>query len=308
MIDRILFVDDDPNILSAIRRQFHNIFNIEVSDSPESALALIQSKEEFAVVVSDLNMPEMDGIQFLSRVHESAPDTIRILLTGYADVDSAISAVNDSNIFRFLTKPVHPDTLSKALKASLQQYKLVTAERELLKNTLNGIIRVLVSILSQTSLDAFSRTSRITGYVNKIATELMVPDPWQFELAAMLSQVGYIMLPKPIIATLNSGGKLTTEERNIYLSHPRIAQDMLRNIPRLDSVAQMIANQLEPYCSPGSESSQSNVVRLGASMLKIALDYDTQIISGKSHIESIETLHSRPDVYNPLMVSILSAG
>ncbi|NIQ03497.1 MAG: response regulator, partial [Nitrospinaceae bacterium] len=94
----------------------------------------------FAVVVSDMRMPDMDGIQFLSRVREHYPQTVRMMLTGYADVKTAMNAVNEGNIFRFMTKPCPPEVFEKVLSAGIEQYRLITAERDLLERTLKGSV------------------------------------------------------------------------------------------------------------------------------------------------------------------------
>lgn len=304
MNEKILFVDDDPYILSAIRRQLHRQFNVLTAEGAEPALELIRKREEFAVVVSDLRMPGMDGIQFLSRVHEYAPDTVRVMLTGHADIEAAIAAVNESNIFRFLTKPANQETLVKVLDASIQQYRLITAERELLQNTLNGSVRVLVDILSFASTAMFDRASRTSERVHRIATQLMVPNVWQFELAALLSQIGCILLPPSILTKLQDGTPLTEEEQSIFATHPETARDLLMRVPRMESIAQMIAGQLEPF--KWGATPQQGAVRLGASMLKVALDYDARLKQGMTHMEAIAYLQSKPEDYDPLIVNTLA--
>lgn len=136
MTERILCVDDEPHILEAFQRQFREQFAIETAVGGERALAAIAEHGPFAVVVSDLRMPDMDGIRLLSTIRERAPETVRILLTGYADLQAAIEAVNAGHIFRFLTKPCPSETLAKALEAGLAQYRLITAEKALLEQTL----------------------------------------------------------------------------------------------------------------------------------------------------------------------------
>jgi len=121
--------------VQALQRALRSEFHIEIAGGSEAGLQVLTRDGPFAVVVSDLRMPVMDGVQFLSRVKAVSPDSIRVMLTGQADLNAAIAAVNEGNIFRFLTKPCPPATMSKVLEASLEQYRLVTAERELLQNT-----------------------------------------------------------------------------------------------------------------------------------------------------------------------------
>ena len=133
MNKKVLFVDDDLNILSAYKRQLHKHFEVETVDSGESALKLISKQELFAVVVADMNMPGMNGVELLSKIRQETPETVRIMLTGQADISTAMDAVNEGHIYRFLTKPCPIETLAKSLTAGVEQFRLVTAEKELLE-------------------------------------------------------------------------------------------------------------------------------------------------------------------------------
>jgi DNA-binding NtrC family response regulator len=117
----LLFVDDEPNLLASCERNFRRQFRVETAAGGEAALENIAARGPFAVVVSDRQMPHMDGIRFLSLVKERAPDTVRLMLTGNADLEGAIKVVNEGNIFRFLTKPCSLEILGKAVEDALVQ-------------------------------------------------------------------------------------------------------------------------------------------------------------------------------------------
>lgn len=123
MLNRILFVDDEPNILNGYQRQLRRDFQIEIAEGSEKGILAIQNSEPFSVIVSDLKMPGMDGNQFLAKAKDMSPLSTRILLTGYADLSSAITAINNGNIFRLLTKPCDKNILSQALKDGIAQYE-----------------------------------------------------------------------------------------------------------------------------------------------------------------------------------------
>lgn len=122
MEKRILFVDDDSNILDGYRRQLRKQFDIETAEGGEKGLDIVKNSGPFAVIVSDLKMPGMDGNQFLAHVKEIAPETTRILLTGYADLRSAIEAINNGSIFRLLTKPCDKIDLIQTLENGIEEY------------------------------------------------------------------------------------------------------------------------------------------------------------------------------------------
>ncbi|MBU1707079.1 response regulator [bacterium] len=144
MSEKILIVDDEPNILEDFRRQLKRQFRdkeweiqVDTALSGEDGLQAIEVKGPYAVVVSDMKMPGMDGVEFLSRVREKNPDTVRVMLTGQPSMDTAIDAVNEGRIFRFLTKPCPPESLNKVLMAGIKEFRLVKAERKLLEKALD---------------------------------------------------------------------------------------------------------------------------------------------------------------------------
>lgn len=133
MSDKILFVDDEPAILDGLRRALHDRFLVSGADGGEQGLAKLRTDGPFAVVVSDMQMPGMNGAQFLARASEMVPDTVRILLTGHADINAAIDAVNQGNIFRFLTKPCEKHVLLEAIRKAVALYHTTIDEKKRLK-------------------------------------------------------------------------------------------------------------------------------------------------------------------------------
>ena len=137
MSDRVLLVDDDENLLSALRRQLHKEFDLATVISGELAVkAVIDAAAEarpFAVVVADMRMSGMNGIETLEQIRKIAPDTVRMMLTGNADQETAISAINRGNIFRFFCKPCPTNDLMNGIKDGVAQYRLVAGEADLLR-------------------------------------------------------------------------------------------------------------------------------------------------------------------------------
>ena len=137
MGERVLLVDDDVNLLSALHRQMHKIFNITTASSGEEAVQVVRAAKAagkpFAVVVADMRMTGLDGIETLAQICEIAPDTIRMMLTGNADQETAIKAINRGHIFRFFCKPSPTSDLVQGINDGIAQYRLATGEAELLQ-------------------------------------------------------------------------------------------------------------------------------------------------------------------------------
>ena len=131
MGEKILFVDDESPVLEGYQRLLHREFAVNTALGGHQGLAAIRANGPFAVIVSDMRMPEMNGIEFLAQVRQTAPDSVRMLLTGHAELDAAIEAVNKGNIFRFLTKPCNKPVLVDAIQSGLDQYRAAKSQREL---------------------------------------------------------------------------------------------------------------------------------------------------------------------------------
>src|SRR6266851_2891936 len=147
MNPKILCVDDEPNVLSAFERQLRKEFAVTTARDGAEALDLAARQGPFAVILSDMRMPGMTGVELLTRMRQAAPDTVRIMLTGNADQQTAVEAINEGHIFRFLTKPCAPELLARAVAAGVEQHRLIHAEKEVLEQTLRGTITVLTEVL-----------------------------------------------------------------------------------------------------------------------------------------------------------------
>ena len=238
---RIVCVDDEPRILKGLRRRLGRDYDVSIAESGAEALRLMRTTEPFQVVVSDMRMPGMTGAEFLAVARTEFPDTVRILLTGQSDLDDAIAAVNEGNIFRFLNKPCPPEVLMPALADATEHYRLIQAERELLEGTVRGSVTLLTEILGIKDPVAFNRGTRLRDHVRALAAELEVEGAWDLEVAAMLSQIGYAVVPSDIVARARAGAALSDSEQQLYDSHTKVASELLANIPRLEDVAGMIA-------------------------------------------------------------------
>jgi response regulator RpfG family c-di-GMP phosphodiesterase len=306
-MDKILFVDDEENILSAFRREFRKEFEIDTATDAEEGLRTVAARGPFAVIVSDFRMPKADGNRFLAAVKKIAPDSVRVMLTGHADVNMAMQAVNEGSVFRFLTKPCPSDTLGKVLTDAIQQYRLVTAERELLENTLRGSIKVLTELLGLVNPEAFGRCSRIRDRVRKIAEQMKLPNLWQLETAALLSQIGCVIFPEDVLKRWYRNEQLTQEESQLFTMHPEVGSGLIANIPRMEEIAEIIKYQEKHFDGTGFplESRSGSTTPIGAKILKVALDLDVLEAAGVSPEEALRTLRERKGWYDPRILAAL---
>lgn len=293
MAERVLFVDDEPNILSAFRRQIRSYTKaeIETNSSALQALEWIATKGPYSVVVSDMMMPEMTGIEFLGKVKEIAPNTVRIMLTGHAERSVAIQAINEGSIFRFLSKPCSSELLTKALNDGFEQYRLICAEKELLSKTLSGSIKVLTDILQILDPIGFGQVLSVRDDLKAVCSAAGLKSSWDVELAAMLAGIGQVVIPNKVALKIRAHEELNAEERHIVERVPEVGYELLRNIPRLDKVAEYVKFQKQDF-------SKHPNIPLGASILRIVMEFNELQVKGytiTAALEQIEAWSGRYD-------------
>lgn len=310
MMEKILLVDDDPRLLSSCERTLRRQFEIETADSGEAGLTRVVERGPFAVVVSDRQMPRMDGIEFLSKVKERAPDSIRIMLTGNADLDGAVRVVNEGGIFRFLLKPCPPEALAKALTDAQAQYRLVVAEKELLNKTLNGSIKLLTDILAIVETQSFGRAQLLRNEIATLTERLRVSNAWEIHLAVMLASIGHVTIPPETLVKSKSGKPLTEAEAQMMARLPETAARLLANIPRLEGVAQIVRYQDKNFDGSGqpADSVSGDAIPMGARVLKVLLDMMDLQSQGLTRAKALEQMQARPGRYDPGLLAAMRAS
>jgi hypothetical protein len=238
-----------------------------------------------------------------------------MVLTGQADLDSTIKAVNEGRIFRFLLKPCDSDTLQDVLKSGIEQYRLVNAEKLLLENTLNATVKVLCDVLGMINPVAHRRAQQIRLYAERAAEALRLnAGMWQYRLAAMLSQLGCITMPIEALARAQNGSPLSDDERRLFESHPAVAGQLIGSIPRLDVVAAMVAGQMNV---PARDLSQGDPAtwapeKIGAAILWAAVRFDRHISMGRMPEQAaqlvLQAAPGLPLAITEAMVDAISSG
>ncbi|HCS41186.1 MAG TPA: hypothetical protein DIW44_16630 [Anaerolineaceae bacterium] len=301
----ILIVDDDENLLLSFERNFRRSYTVLTAMSGKEGLQKITDNKKIALVISDMNMPEMDGIEFLSRVKKVNPTITRIMLTGKADLNVAIQAVNEGSIFRFLTKPTTPEMLERIINDGLEQYRLINSEKVLLSQTLNGSLDIINEVLGLTNPVAFGRSSRIKKIVTHIISKSDLENTWQYDLAATFCLIGYISIPQPIQEKIYKDIELDKAEKELVSKTPQIAFDLIKRIPRFEPIAEMILNQNKPFHQ--YKNAVQDPVSIGAQILKLAIDLDGLITSGWQSDEiKLKMINDAEHNYNPhLTVTLL---
>lgn len=305
---RILCVDDEPRVLAGLARTLGMDYDVTTAVGPEEGLALLRRDPGFAVIISDLKMPGMDGIEFLTASRDLVPDAVRILLTGYADVQSSIRAVNQGHVFRFMTKPCPPADLRLAIDAALRQHDLVAHERVLLEQTLRGCMTMFSVALEFANPDVFGRASRLrqlaAATFRRTGRELC----WETDVAAMLVVVPFATLPSETATRHARGAPLSEEERAMVDRLPAQAEQLVASIPRMDGVQRILryaTRRFDGVGPPPADDRAGADIPLGSRVLKLVWDFAALEDLGNEAVEVVRVIRGRAGWYDPDLVEAL---
>jgi CheY-like chemotaxis protein len=306
---RVVCVDDEPQVLSGLSLHLRRRYDVETATSGAAALELLTRQPRAAVLISDMRMPGMTGAELLARASQQFPDTTRILLTGQADIDSAISAVNDGHVFQFLVKPCPPPQLLSAVDAGAELHRRILAEQALLEQTLHGSIKMLTEVMSLTNPVSFGRAQRIKNHVSALCDKLEITERWQVEVAAMLSQLSTFTLPPETLERLYYGAPLTPEEQAMVERAPDATEHLLSHIPRLELVRELLSSYSKPFKKPEKTepSVEAGRPQRLAQILRVSSDFDTLEAQGLSTGVALTTLKGRADQYDPQVLAAFLA-
>lgn len=317
-LPRVLFVDDESNILQSVRRVMRKSdVELETTTSPEEALQLVD-RHRFAVVVSDQRMPGMGGVELLEKVRVASPDTIRIILTGYADVQASVDAINKGAVYRYLQKPWEDDDLRATVKQGVDQYLLLQENRRLqelterqneelkdlnenlkqkvmertwevlrlnqqLEGSFMGAIHAMARIGEMHSRVVGSHAKRVALVSVELAKELGMNgrELSQVEIAAMLHDIGKTVI-NPIILK-KPDHELDHAERAVMREHPVQGEAIVRMVPNNDEAATFVRHHHECFDGTGyPEERRASEIPLGARIIAVANAYDKLLNSSTS--------------------------
>lgn len=300
MSNKVLCVDDDANILTGITRNLRKQFDIDTAVGSLAALKMIEKECPYAVIVSDMQMPGMSGVEFLNITRQKYPDTVRVMLTGNADQKTATDAVNRGQIFQFLNKPCPPEKLAEVLTSGIKQYRLVTAERELLENTLNGSVKVLMEILSLSDPASFGRGQAVRDQARQVAEVLELKSTWELDLAVMLCPIGCVSLPAELNQKARAGEVLSGAEKDAVARVPQVGHDLLSKIPRLEAVARIVLYQNKNHDGTGfpSDTIKGDEIPLEARIIRVLADLAQLEAKKIPRFKALEQLRQHTGVYD----------
>ena len=309
---RVLLVDDEPDNLALLYRTLRGKYDITKTTSPVEALDIL-SKNKIDLVISDHKMPEMDGVEFLKRVYDKYPDTMRLLVTAYTDSTILIDAINYAKIYRYIKKPFEPSELLLTVANTLEYLQLKLDNANLindLKELFAGTIKAIIEAMDAKDAFTMGRSRRVTFYSLKIAKALNLPEDTvnKIELAAMLHDIGMIGVSDDIIYKVE---KLNDKEWEEIRNHVKHGVRILEDIKQLRDVVELIKYHHEFYNGSGYPAGlQGEAIPLGSRIISIADAYDAMVSSRayrqpRSPEQALEILHNMRGIqFDPYLVEV----
>lgn len=287
----ILIVDDEINNLQLLKRTLRGKYRIlTASNGLEGLETLKNNLDDVCLIVSDHKMPIMEGTKFLEEANIIAPDVIKILLTGFSDIEIITDAVNKCNLFQYILKPFNPDELQAVVKNGLDKFDLASSKSSILKDLKELFYKTIKSIAS--ALDAkdpytHGHSMRVTLYSIILAKELNVSEAEleRIETAGLLHDIGKIAIPQAILC---KPGRLTDDEFVIMKSHPVNSEKLIASIKKLHEVSPGVKHHHERWDGNGyPDKLAGEDIPFSARIIAIADTYDA-MTSTRSYRKALD--------------------
>lgn len=285
---KLLIVDDEEDNLALMYRTLRTKYNITKAHSAIEALEILRT-EQFDCILSDHKMPLMDGVEFLKRVNDMQPKTVRLLVTAYSDVKILIDAINYAKIYRYIKKPYSPDELLMIVEAALETYQLKLDNENLitdLKDLFSGTVKAIIEALDAKDSFTLGRSRRVAFYALKIVNKMALTpaEVSQIELAGLLHDIGMIGVAEEI---LNKTQKLSDEEYEKIKMHVHYSVKILEDIKQLYEITEIIKYHHEYYNGCGYPFGlKGEEIPLGSRIIAIADAYDS-MVSNRAYRSSL---------------------
>jgi HD-GYP domain-containing protein (c-di-GMP phosphodiesterase class II) len=229
-----------------------------------------------------------------------------MLLTGQADMQSAIAAINDGQIYRFLSKPCPTEALATALNDGAALHQQITAEKDVLERTLRSAVQSLVDVLALASPDAFSRAVRVSHLVGHLCELMEIPVDWELQVSGLLGQLGAVTVPLAVLEKIDSGLLLNADEQKMVDAIPGMSQNLIASIPRLEHLATVLGQQRLRYDGRGAATGDpvGEEIPFPARLLRFAVDVDTMRTQRLPAAAALDRMRKDAGAYDPRLLGV----
>lgn len=300
---RLLCVDDDPFALSLLQRALADGYDLVQARSGGDALAALQYGGPFAALITDYEMPGLDGNELLRQASRMDPLMARVLVSGAAGLDEVAVALNDQQIHTFIRKPFVLTELREATDRAVAQHLQQTAERDVLQQTLHGAVRAIVGVLAISCPAAYGRGVRLQRLAADLAAAVNAPDRWVIETAALLQPLPLMTLSNSLVQRYLGGERLDAVEQAQVDHLPDITGRILHSIPRLDALRDALRLATVRFDGLGTPAlPRGHALPMGARILRIVESFDTLESLGHSPEDTMRIMHGERGSFDPALL------
>jgi CheY-like chemotaxis protein len=298
----IMAVDDNPANLKLLEGMLRQQ-GYQVRSFPRGRLALASAAENPPeLILLDINMPEMNGYEVCERLKldEKLAQIPVIFLSALGETADKVKAFQSGGV-DYVTKPFQLEEVQARVDTHIKLQRAQQVEHDLLEKTLTGAVRALTELVNLTAPGLAVRSEAIRSIVVHITRRMATPESWQYELAATLSLVGCLTLPDDAFEKAYGCQDVSDAEDRMFRAHPGSGAHLLANIPRLETVAEMIRGQMAEGTGPPQSAAE-----LGACMLGIAVELDRRMLRGVPFTVALQELTTMGERFHPAMLEALS--
>lgn len=305
----IICVDDEQGILDGLNYTLRAAYRVQAFTNPLDVVPYLDKEPEVSVLISDMRMPQMSGADLLALIGEKHSHVVRILLTGQADMNSAIRAINEGQIFRFLSKPCPPAVLARAVSDAHRVYVMRAQEKSLLEQTVNGCIKALVESMALSCPYSFGRSLSIHRLAEEIAVCLGLEMDWRLDAAGLMALVGFMVLPSSVAEKIYTHKPLSDAEQKMARRIPDVTRKLVSEIPRMEEVTEILGFSMRGYLESEALSENLKVRELSllGNILHLSIEFDRQVSQGIPPVRALGILEARNAEFNPRCLEALVA-
>lgn len=283
-MEKVLLIDDEPLITNSLKRGLAGDYHFLSATSGAEGLSLLKANPTVAIIVTDMSMPSMTGSEFLKESMKCAPDAVRVMLTGLADQKTAVRAINEGAIYRFLTKPCSTQDFEDTLKDCMVRRQLQKQERDLLQNTLGGLIGLITDLLSFVDPSGVQHAIHMRKIIRELNKSVFLGGI-EVELAAMLAGIGKLSLPLELLVKNANHEVLSDKEKTAFDQYLGVSSRLLKQIPKLDKVSLIL-----DAAGNGGAPEKSSPVHNGVIGFRVAGKISAAIQDGEPTISTLKRI------------------
>ncbi|NBV86613.1 MAG: response regulator [Verrucomicrobia bacterium] len=304
----ILCVDDDPNVLASLVRGLRKYFTVHTALSGAEALSILQMGGPYAAILSDMRMPEMDGLEFLAKAAVLAPDTVAAMLTGNVDQITAVEALNSGRVHRFITKPASTETIEETLQACCSLHEELCAKRGVLERAMEGGVSLLREVYQSAGQRALAGPDLLMDYVSSFFYNIHPNQktPREIEVALMLRYVGSSSLPGSLMQRAAMGEVLSPSEGQLIHSAAASGIQLLYGLPGMEAVARILHYQNKGFdgSGPPEDSLQGEALPFGSRLLRVMSDLLDLEKTGLKRHDALMRMAANAKRYDPEILKL----